>query len=141
MLRPRVGLSPTRPQQAAGARMLPKPSLACAIGSMRAPAAAAAPPLLPPEMRLVSHGLRVGPKSCGSQVRDSPSSHVLVRPKITKPARFRRATCSLSAAGGGASAKKRDPRVVLTPASEAVRSLSSNGTPRKGPSGRPAAMA
>src|SRR5689334_12231366 len=44
VLRPRVGFSPTRPQQAAGARMLPKPSEACAIGSIRAPTDAAAPP-------------------------------------------------------------------------------------------------
>src|SRR5204863_7204694 len=75
VLRPRVGLSPTSPQHAAGARMLPKPSVACAIGSMRAPTAAAAPPLLPPEMRLASHGLRVAPCICGSHVSDRPSSH------------------------------------------------------------------
>ena len=61
VLRPRVGLSPTSPQLAAGARMEPKPSLACAIGSMRAPTAAAAPPLEPEEMRVGSHGLQVGP--------------------------------------------------------------------------------
>src|SRR5207247_10161170 len=61
VLRPRVGLRPTRPQHAAGARMLPKPSVACAIGSIRAPTAAAAPPLLPPELRAVSHGFFVAP--------------------------------------------------------------------------------
>jgi len=61
VLRPRVGLSPTTPQQAAGARMEPKPSLAWAIGSMRAPTAAAAPPLEPPEMRVASHGFFVAP--------------------------------------------------------------------------------
>ena len=60
VLRPRVGLSPTSPQQAAGARIEPKPSVACAMGSMRAPTAAAAPPHEPPEMRVRSHGLRVG---------------------------------------------------------------------------------
>src|SRR5262249_42533573 len=70
----RVGFSPTRPQQAAGARMLPKPSVAWAIGSIRAPTEAAAPPDEPPEMRLVSQGLLVGPYSRGSQVRDNPSS-------------------------------------------------------------------
>src|SRR5712691_2484729 len=63
VLRPRVGLRPTRPQHAAGARMDPKPSLAWAIGSMRAPTDAAAPPLEPPAMRVRSHGVRVGPKS------------------------------------------------------------------------------
>ena len=61
VLRPRVGLSPTSPQLAAGARIEPKPSLACAIGSMRAPTAAAAPPLDPPEIRVRSQGFFVGP--------------------------------------------------------------------------------
>ena len=141
MLRPCVGLSPTRPQQAAGARIEPKPSLACAIGSMRAPTAAAAPPLEPPEMRVGSQGFRVGPWSWGSQVRESPSSQVLVRPKMTRPARLSRVTCLLSALGGGASAKKRELRVILTPAIDAVRSFMRNGTPVNGPSGRPAAIA
>ena len=93
------------------------------MGSIRAPTAAAAPPLDPPEISVGSHGFRVGPWSCGSQVRESPSSQVFVRPKITSPARRRRRTCSLSVAGGGASAKKRDPRVMPTPAIEAVRSF------------------
>src|SRR6185295_19716530 len=141
VLRPRVGLRPTTPQQAAGARMEPKPSLACAIGSMRAPTEAAAPPLEPPEIREGSHGFFVAPCSCGSQVRLRPSSQVLVRPKITSPERLRRATCSLSADGGGVSAKKREPRVMGTPAMEAVRSLIRNGTPVNGPSGRPWAIA
>ena len=51
LFRPRVGFSPTRPQQAAGARIEPKPSEACAIGSIRAPTDAAAPPDEPPEIR------------------------------------------------------------------------------------------
>ena len=85
MLRPRVGFSPTSPQQAAGARIEPKPSEACAIGSIRAPTAAAAPPDEPPEMRVGSHGFLVGPCSCGSQVSERPSSQVLVRPKMTRP--------------------------------------------------------
>ena len=61
VLRPRVGLSPTMPQHAAGARIDPNPSLACAIGSMRAPTAAAAPPLDPPDIRVRSQGFFVGP--------------------------------------------------------------------------------
>src|SRR5437773_4676637 len=61
VFRDRVGFKPTTPQHDAGARIDPKPSDACAIGTMRAPTAAAAPPLEPPEMRVVSHGLFVGP--------------------------------------------------------------------------------
>ena len=51
-----------------------------------------------------------------------------------------RATCSLSVAGGGVSAKKREPRVIRTPAIDAVRSFTGNGTPVKGPAGNPCAM-
>ena len=61
VLRDRVGFRPTMPQHDAGARIEPNPSEACAMGSMRAPTAAAAPPLEPPEMRVVSHGFFVGP--------------------------------------------------------------------------------
>jgi len=141
VLRARVGLRPTSPQQAAGARMDPKPSVACAMGSMREPTAAAAPPLEPPEMRPRSHGFLVGPYWRGSHVSERPSSQVLVRPKMTRPARLRRFTCSLSSAAGGESAKNFEPRVMGTPAREAVRSFMRYGTPRKGPSGSPSAMA
>ena len=123
VLRPRVGLSPTSPQQAAGARIEPKPSEACAAGSMRAPTAAAAPPLEPPDMRAVSQGFFVAPCNCGSQVRLRPSSQVLVRPKMTTPARFSRFTSSLSSAGT-TSSKNLQPRVVGKPASEALKSFS-----------------
>ena len=61
VLRDRVGFRPTIPQHEAGARIEPNPSEACAMGRMRAPAAAAAPPLEPPEIRVVSHGFFVGP--------------------------------------------------------------------------------
>src|SRR4029434_1031899 len=140
VLRPGVGLRPTSPQQAAGARIEPKPSEPWAAGNIRAPTAAAAPPLAPPEMRVRSQGLRVAPWNCGSQVRLRPSSQVLVLPKMTSPARFSRLTCSLSSAGT-ASAKNLQARVVGTPARAAERSLLGDGTPINGPSGNPAVMA
>ena len=43
-IRPRPGLSPTSPHTAAGMRMEPPPSLACAIGTTPAATSAAAPP-------------------------------------------------------------------------------------------------
>jgi hypothetical protein len=43
-IRPRPGLSPTSPQAAAGMRMEPPPSLACAMGTTPAATRAAAPP-------------------------------------------------------------------------------------------------
>jgi hypothetical protein len=43
--------------------------------------------------------------------------------------------------GGGVSAKKREPRVIFTPARYADRSFRRKGTPRNGPSGNPSAIA
>src|SRR3569832_2590641 len=45
---PRDGFSPNRPQQAAGMRIAPPPSLPAAIGTTPEATAAAAPPLAPP---------------------------------------------------------------------------------------------
>ena len=56
-VRPRDVLSPTRPQHAAGMRIDPPPSLACANGSMPDATAAADPPEDPPGVRERSHGL------------------------------------------------------------------------------------
>ena len=50
--RPRLGLRPTRPQQAAGMRIEPPPSLPCATGTMPAATAAAEPPEEPPGVRV-----------------------------------------------------------------------------------------
>ena len=64
--RPREGFSPNRPQQAAGIRIDPPPSLPAAIGTIPAATAAAAPPLEPPGVRLKSQGLLVRPKRAES---------------------------------------------------------------------------
>ena len=60
-IRWRVGFSPNRPQQLAGIRIEPPPSLAWAIGTMPEATAAAEPPLEPPVVRSVSQGLRRRP--------------------------------------------------------------------------------
>src|SRR5450755_404374 len=65
-VRPRVGLSPKRPQQDAGMRIDPPPSLACESGTMPAATAAADPPLDPPDESSGFQGFLVGPKSVGS---------------------------------------------------------------------------
>src|SRR5262249_6120900 len=57
---PRLGLWPTSPQNAAGIRIDPAPSLPTAIGTIPAAIAAEHPPDDPPEYRDGSHGLRVG---------------------------------------------------------------------------------
>ena len=59
--------------------------------------AAPAPPLDPPGVRDVSHGLRVGPHASGSVTGTLPSSGLLVRPAMTKPAARYRLTSVLSA--------------------------------------------
>ena len=59
--RPREGFNPTSPQQDAGIRIEPPPSLAWAIGTTPAATMAAEPPLDPPAEWPVSHGLRVAP--------------------------------------------------------------------------------
>jgi hypothetical protein len=52
------------PQYDAGMRIDPPVSLPMAMNTMPAATAAPDPPLDPPGMRAVSHGLRTGPK-CG----------------------------------------------------------------------------
>ena len=53
-MRPKDGLWPTRPQNPAGVRVEPPPSLAVANGTSPAATAAADPPLEPPGVRLRS---------------------------------------------------------------------------------------
>ena len=59
--RPRDGFSPSTPQHDAGTRMEPAASLDSAIGTMRAATAAHEPPLDPPAVRSLRHGLTVAP--------------------------------------------------------------------------------
>src|SRR5699024_11222477 len=84
--RPRLGLSPTSPQAAAGIRMDPPPSLAWAAGTILAATAAAAPPLEPPALRSKSQGVRAGGATAGSVYGGKPNSGVLVLPTMSVPA-------------------------------------------------------
>jgi hypothetical protein len=59
--RARLAFNPTRPQQEAGMRIEPPPSLACPIETIPDATAAPEPPLEPPGEWLASHGLREGP--------------------------------------------------------------------------------
>ena len=77
-------------------RMLPPPSVACAMGRYPAATAAAAPPEEPPAECATLQGLRVGPNNCGSVVAAMPNSGVLVLAMITSPAALYRATSVLS---------------------------------------------
>ena len=74
------------PQNAAGIRTLPAPSVPIAQGPIPAATAAAAPPEDPPAVRFRFHGLRVTPL-CGELVTPlHPNSGVLVLPSKTVPA-------------------------------------------------------
>ena len=66
VIRPRVGLSPTIPQQLAGIRIDPPPSEPCASGTSPAETADADPPLEPPAISEVSHGVTAGGAPSGS---------------------------------------------------------------------------
>src|SRR5258708_35086687 len=74
--RPRDGLRPNSPEHAAGIRIDPPPSLACAAGTTPPATAADAPPDDPPGVRSRSHGLRAGPKRAGSVTGSRANSGV-----------------------------------------------------------------
>src|SRR5689334_23354530 len=112
---PRPGFRPTRPQQAAGMRIEPPPSLAPAHGTMPAATAAADPPEDPPGVRPRSQGLRAGPHAAGSVTPLAPNSGVLVLPKITSPASIHRWTI-VACCATGVDLSARDPDEVGRPA-------------------------
>src|ERR1700740_1298567 len=84
-LRARVGFRPNTPEAEAGMRIEPPPSLACAIGRLRAGAAGAAPPDDPPEECGGVQAVRVAPNSRDSVVGISPNSGLALFPKIATP--------------------------------------------------------
>src|SRR4051812_2682323 len=125
--RPRDGLMPTSPQHDAGMRIDPPPSLACATGRSPPATAAAAPPLEPPGVRDVSHGLRQSPFSSDSVCAIVPNSGVFVLPRTTKPASLMLRTTAESAVGTFCAYALHE-YVVGIPATS-FRSLIAIGTP------------
>src|SRR5437763_2515515 len=98
-MRPRVGFSPTSPQNDAGFRIEPPPSLPVAMGTIPAATAVAEPPLEPAVLRVKSQGLRVAPVCRDTVKAARPNSEVVVRPRLMKPALRKRIITSLSRAG------------------------------------------
>src|SRR3989441_4027620 len=72
--RPYDGLKPYTPQNAAGMRIEPPPSVPSASGPQPLATPTAAPPLEPPGVRAGVHGLRVTPKSGFSVTAVLPNS-------------------------------------------------------------------
>src|SRR3989454_3399387 len=89
-MRPRDGFSPTTPQHDAGIRMEPPPSPPWLRAHKPAATAAAAPPLEPPAVRVVSTGLRAGGDIGPSVVGRLPNSRAFVLPRMAAPPYFRR---------------------------------------------------
>ena len=111
-------------------RTEPPPSLPCERAERPATCPAAAPPLEPPGVRVVSQGLRHGGPSRFSVEPLWPISGVLVLPRMIAPdARIRSVT--MSSASGTLSLKMRDPLVVRMPL-VAFRSLMDMGMPCRG---------
>src|SRR3984957_15330898 len=84
-VRARLGFKPNTPDAEAGIRIEPPPSLACAMGRMRATTAAPAPPEEPPDECARFQGFRVGPNKRDSVVGNNPNSGVEVLPKMATP--------------------------------------------------------
>ncbi len=129
-MRPRAGLSPTSPQQAAGIRIEPPPSVPCATGTMPAATAAAEPPDEPPGVRPASQGLCVGPNIRASVVGRIAYSGSVVLPTMTQPA-SRRRRVMLWSYGATKSAISEQPCVIRSPRTARL-SLIATGTPANG---------
>src|SRR5690606_13658480 len=97
-------------------RTEPPPSDDVAIGANPAASAAAEPPLEPPGLRSVFHGLRVAPNSRLVVSAVWPKAGVLVLPIGIAPAARSRATVVSSDSSTGASRYRIDPYVVAMPA-------------------------
>ncbi|MCY1221347.1 hypothetical protein D9M72_334000 [compost metagenome] len=83
---------PVMPENDAGWRIEPPVSVPVAAGARPAATAAAEPPDEPPGTRLVSHGLRTGPKCEFSLDEPIANSSILVLPSVTMPAAAMRST-------------------------------------------------
>src|SRR6185295_4481462 len=130
-VRPRLGFSPNKPAEAAGPRIEPPPSLACASGTMPAATAAAAPPEEPLAESVRPQGLCVTPSSKVSVLPIMPSSLVALLPTVSSPAASAR-SLKTEPRSGTLPANNREPNEQRNPG-YAHTSLNRNGTPAKGP--------
>ena len=138
--RPKLGLCPTSPQNAAGMRIEPPPSLAVPRGTTPAATAAAEPLDDPPGVRSRCHGLRLTPHALVRAKLRMPNSGAAVLPTGTQPAARSRATSTSSAAAGSPPLNQSEPCEVGMPA-QSWRSFTPSGTPASGPGSSPRATA
>lgn len=129
-IRPGVGRKVATEQKDAGTRRLHPPSEPAASQTSPVATLTAAPPEEPPQVRPVSHGLRVGPKMGLVVFAPMPSSGTFdfaigmapLRSSVSTPKSERSGTWSV---------KIGEPQVVRTPASR-LRSLMAMGKPARG---------
>src|SRR4029453_12206680 len=112
------------------------PSVPTDHAPMPSPTAAALPPLDPPQVSAVSHGLPVGPGRSESVTPFQPNSGVVVLPSRTAPVSRSRATVGASSVHGPRSSIRFVPRSVGHPRVYR-RSLIEVGMPSPGPSTLP----
>src|SRR5882757_1290573 len=84
--RPKVGMSPDTPQNAAGMRMLPPVSVPMPARNMPAATPLPVPELDPPGQVFVSHGLRGNGNGFAGSGIPHANSIVVTLPGITAPA-------------------------------------------------------
>src|SRR3954471_1301614 len=102
---------------------------------MPADTATAEPPLEPPGIRSVAHGLRTGPNAEFSFDEPIANSSQFVLPTITAPAASSRAT-AVASYGGTKCSRIFDEAVVRTPRVQRL-SFTATGTPASGRDARP----
>ena len=124
------------PQNDAGIRTEPPPSVPRLSGPAPSATAAALPPLEPPAVRAGSYGLPVTPCRGLSVTPFQPNSGVVVLPTNTAPDSRSRATDGASSSHGPSARTVREPRSVGAPRVR-IRSLTVTGTPSTGPAGSP----
>ena len=130
-----MGLSPTTPQNAAGCRIDPPVSEPSASGAHRAATATADPPLDPPGVRSLAHGLRTGPYAEFSFDDPIANSSQFALPMMTAPAASMRCT-AVASYGGTNRSRMREEAVVRTPRTHRL-SFTAMGTPMSGPADAP----
>jgi len=132
-INPAVGFRPARPQNAAGVRIEPPPSVPVASGTRPAASAAPDPPDEPPGDHSSPHGFRVGPKTSLSVHPWNANSGMFVLPRTIAPAATIRSTVISLRSAAGRSSIVREPKFVTLPTTSVV-SLTRSGRPASGPS-------
>ena len=132
-VRARVGFSPNSPQQEAGMRIEPPPSLACASGTIPAATAAAAPPDEPAGRPAEVPGVAGRPRQAGLGRRREPQfGRRRLAENEDAGATETLGERRIESAPAANSAKSREPCIDRVPFIAVGPSFRRNGAPAKG---------